>query len=58
MLFDKGPKYFSYVWIYALFPLIGAVLAVAFHEFVFKKTQEVVNEDDGGHDEDEHLIEK
>jgi len=58
MLFDKGGKYFSYVWIYALFPLAGSVLAVVFHEFVFKKTQEVLEENEVGHDEDEHLIEK
>ena len=41
MLFDKGPHYFKYVWVYSLFPLVGSVLAVVFHEFVFKKTQEV-----------------
>lgn len=38
MLFDKGGSMFSYVWIYALFPLAGSILAVIFHEFVYKKT--------------------
>lgn len=37
MLFDRSIL-FSYVWLYALFPLAGSVLAVIFHEFVFKKT--------------------
>ena len=45
MMFDKGAKMFSYVWIYGLFPLAGSILAVIFHEFVYKKTQEVLNND-------------
>lgn len=57
MLFDKGGSMFSYVWIYALFPLAGSILAVIFHEFVYKKTQEVLN-DDNGSDENDQLIEK
>ena len=42
MMFENGGSYFRYVWIYALLPLAGAILAVIFHEFVFKKTQEVM----------------
>ena len=38
MLFENGGAYFKYVWIYALLPFAGAILAVIFHEFVFKKT--------------------
>lgn len=57
MMFDKGPKMFSYVWIYGLFPLAGSILAVIFHEFVYKKTQEVLN-DDNNSDENDQLIEK
>jgi len=57
MLFDKGGFMFNYVWIYAFFPLAGSVLAVIFHEFVFKKTQEVLHDDEGS-DENDQLIEK
>ena len=42
---------FKWVWIYTLFPFAGAVLAVLFYEFVFKKTQEALNED-GDEDDD------
>jgi glycerol uptake facilitator-like aquaporin len=37
-LFFINGDAFKYVWIYAFFPFGGAVLAVLFHEFVFKKT--------------------
>lgn len=57
MMFDKGTKMFSFVWIYGLFPLAGSILAVIFHEFVYKKTQEVLN-DDNNSDENDQLIEK
>ena len=57
MMIDEGVYMFNYVWIYALFPLAGSVLAVIFHEFVFKKTQEVLNDEDDG-DENDQLIEK
>ena len=57
MLFDKDGTMFQYVWIYALFPLAGSILAVIFHEFVFKKTQEVLHDDEGS-DENDQLIEK
>ena len=55
---DKFLKAFKYVWIYALLPFAGAILAVIFHEFVFKKTQEVMAEDDLGSDENDNLLEK
>jgi|LauGreDrversion4_2_1035121.scaffolds.fasta_scaffold609152_2 glycerol uptake facilitator-like aquaporin len=59
MLFDLGGQYFQYVWLYGLLPFGGAVLAVLFHEFVFKKTQEVLNEDEGGDsDDNDTLLEK
>jgi glycerol uptake facilitator-like aquaporin len=57
MLFDKDGTMFQYVWIYALFPLAGSILAVIFHEFVFKKTQEVLHDEEGS-DENDQLIEK
>lgn len=46
MLFQYGGPAFKWVWLYAGFPLLGAIIAVLFHEFVFKKTQEVLNEDE------------
>lgn len=36
-------KAFEYVWLYPVFPFMGAVLAVFFFEFVFKKTQVMIN---------------
>lgn len=34
----EGADGLAWIWIYALFPFIGSILAVLFHEFVFKKT--------------------
>jgi glycerol uptake facilitator-like aquaporin len=33
-----GGDGFKWVWIYTLLPICGALVAVLFHEFVFKKT--------------------
>lgn len=49
-LFADGGDAFKWVWLYGAIPFIGSIVAVLFHEFVFKKTQEVLNEDQ---DEDE-----
>lgn len=57
MLFDKGAKAFSFVWLYSLLPFAGAILAVLFHEFVFKKSQEVLNEE-GDDDDNDTLLDK
>lgn len=57
-LFFRGSDGFKYVWLYGLIPFGGAVLAVIFHELVFKKTHEVLNEDDGMEDEDDTLLDK
>lgn len=35
---DLGAEGFKWMWIYTLMPFAGAVLAVLFHEYVFKKT--------------------
>lgn len=46
------------MWIYALFPFAGAILAVLFYEYVFKKTQEMI-EEEGDEDEDgDNLLDK
>ena len=34
----EGKVGLSWIWIYALFPFIGSIFALLFHEFVFKKT--------------------
>jgi glycerol uptake facilitator-like aquaporin len=57
MLFDHK-SYFKYVWLYGLVPIGGAVLAVVFHELVFKKTQEVLAEDQEEDEGEDNLIDK
>lgn len=52
MLFTHGGGKFKWVWLYGGFPLLGGIIAVVFHEFVFKKTQEVLNEDEEEEDVD------
>jgi glycerol uptake facilitator-like aquaporin len=34
----EGVDGLKYIWIYALLPFVGSIIAVIFHEFVFKKT--------------------
>ena len=34
---------FKYIWLYPVFPFVGALLAVVFYEFVFKKARELCN---------------
>ena len=55
-LFVVDANAFQYVWIYTLLPFIGAVLAVLFHEFVFKKTHEVLHEGDGSESDDNDTL--
>ena len=46
-LFGKFPKEaLKWFWLYGLLPFIGAILALIFYEFVYKKTQEMLNHDD------------
>jgi glycerol uptake facilitator-like aquaporin len=58
MLFAKGADEFKWVWIYALMPFAGAILAVLFHEYVFKKTQEVLEEDEQEEEDMDNLLGK
>jgi len=56
-LFAHGTDEFKYIWLYGLFPFIGSVIAVLFHEFVFKKTHEVLN-DEVEEEDDDTLLDK
>lgn len=58
MLFAYGADDFKWVWIYTLMPFAGAIAAVLFHEYVFKKTQEVLEEDDHDDDDADTLLDK
>lgn len=37
---------FKWFWLYTFFPFIGSILALIFYEFVYKKTQEMLNHDE------------
>ena len=45
MLMDQGGHWLKYLWVFAIFPFIGGILALLFYEFVYKKTQELVEEE-------------
>jgi glycerol uptake facilitator-like aquaporin len=45
-LLEFGYYKFKWVWIYGGMPFVGALIAVLFHEFVFKKTEEALAETD------------
>ena len=36
MLFNDGSVGLKWIWLYGLLPFAGAILAVFFHEFIFK----------------------
>ena len=44
-LMDIGGHYLKHLWIYLIFPFVGGALALLFHEFVYKKTQVIVEQD-------------
>jgi glycerol uptake facilitator-like aquaporin len=44
-LFVWGGTGIKWIWLYGGIPFAGAVIAVLFYEFIFKKTQEVLNDD-------------
>ena len=48
----------KWIWIYAVVPFGGSVLAILFHEFVFKKTQEVLNDEMGLDEDQDNLLDK
>jgi glycerol uptake facilitator-like aquaporin len=47
-----GTQGLKYIWLYAAVPLGGGIVGLLFHEFVFKKTQEVLSEDSKLHEDD------
>ena len=44
MSFDgtQGVTGLEWIWIYALFPFVGGICAVIFHELIFKKVQNAI----------------
>ncbi len=46
MSFKAGGDSLKWIWIYGLFPFAGAVLALVFHELVYKKTHDVIQEEE------------
>jgi glycerol uptake facilitator-like aquaporin len=51
-LFDQGSIGFKYVWLFGLFPFAGALVGVLFHEFFYKKSQEVLESAEDDEDND------
>ena len=47
-----GQEYFQYALLYLISPMAASFGAVFFLEFVFKKTQEVINEDEVDDEDD------
>jgi len=56
---DVGETGLKWIWLFTPVPFLGSLIAVIFYEFIFKKTQEVLNEGitEGGEDED-NLLDK
>lgn len=44
MLFDSYPGAMNWVWIYLIFPFVGALLSIIFYQFIYLKTK--INTDD------------
>ncbi len=51
-LFNTGGKAFTYFWIYPVMPFAGAIGAWAFYEFIYKKTQMMLDHTRAEHDEE------
>jgi glycerol uptake facilitator-like aquaporin len=56
MAFFGNTNGLKYIWMYGLFPLLGGVVAVIFHELVYKKMQTALEEVEEGKEEKEELI--
>jgi glycerol uptake facilitator-like aquaporin len=50
-----GTQGITWIWLYGGFPLIGGVVAVVFHELVYKKVVRTINESE---EQDEGLLDK
>jgi len=42
-VFGHPASTWKYIWLYPVMPFVGAILAVLFYEFVYKKTQLMLN---------------
>lgn len=51
---DYAGETAKWVWLYGATPFIGSVIALVFYEFVYKKTQEMLNHD--GQETEEEVI--
>ena len=51
-LISTGGKAFTYFWIYPVMPFAGAMGAWAFYEFIYKKTQMMLDHTRAEHDEE------
>ena len=43
MWMDSGSEFLKYIWIHMTFPIVGGLIALVFYEFVYKKTQNLVD---------------
>jgi hypothetical protein len=50
-LIAHGASAFTYFWIYPVMPFVGALAAWAFYEFIYKKTQMMLDHTHAEHDE-------
>lgn len=45
MFMDTGKgEELKWIWLYIFLPFAGSILALVFHEFIFKKSQEGIDE--------------
>lgn len=51
-LISNGGSVFVWFWLYPLMPFAGAIAAWAFYEFIYKKTQMMLNHTRAEHDEE------
>lgn len=57
-LFSQGGDNFKNIWLYGGVPFAGGIVAILFYEFVFKKTQEVLNEEYEAEEDVDTLLDK
>jgi len=51
-IISTGPKVFKWFWLYPVMPFAGSIMAWAFYEFVYKKTQMMLDHTRAEHDEE------
>ncbi|CAI2378916.1 unnamed protein product [Moneuplotes crassus] len=56
MLMDHGHHFLKYSWIFIVFPFVGGIIALIVHEFVYKKTQELIQEEDEEDEKQESIL--